>query len=131
MASIICDIDGTLLEGGRKPIQRTISWVNSQHGKYKVILITARSEARRSETVAELRQNGVKYDKLLMNSVGPSHQDGLESKRINGKSVSRVVLAIDNDADARAVYERLGYKTISPGRLSATTLDKSFWSGII
>jgi hypothetical protein len=50
-----------------------------------------------------------------MNKVGPTHEDGLKSKKANVDSLTDVVLAIDNDADVRALYESMGITTAAPG----------------
>lgn len=120
--AVIVDIDGTLLRNGIYPIKRMVDWVNSQDTVY---IVTARPEAARQSTERALKNAGIKYNRLLMNSVGRSHTDGLESKKINGKKLkSQVSYAVDNDADARAAYESVGISTKSPGDVS-----KFNWSG--
>jgi ribonucleotide monophosphatase NagD (HAD superfamily) len=120
--AVIVDIDGTLLRNGIYPIKRMVDWVNSQDTVY---IVTARPEAARQSTERALKNAGIKYNRLLMNSVGRSHADGLESKKINGKKLkSQVSYAVDNDADARAAYESVGISTKSPGDVS-----KFNWSG--
>ena len=131
MPTIVSDIDGTILYNGIQPIKKTIDFLKQNSSKYKVVLITARPEAKRDSTVSALRKAGVSYDRLMMNNVGPSHRDGLESKKKNISSIGKVVLAIDNDADVRSLYSSLGVKAISPSKLSANLLTKRFWQGII
>ena len=65
-------------------------------------------------TTLALSNADVEYERLLMNKVGPTREDGLQSKRENVDSLSDVVLAIDNDADVRALYESMGIKAVSP-----------------
>jgi ribonucleotide monophosphatase NagD (HAD superfamily) len=120
--SIIVDIDGTMLARGKTPIRHVIDYVNSQGTVY---VITARPESRRAETVAALRSAGVHYNRLLMNSVGPTHKDGIESKRRHARSLSGVTEAIDNDAGVRRMYESLGLKAVNP-----SSVGKSIWSGV-
>lgn len=121
MATIV-DIDGTLLGYGNKPIKRVIDYVNSLDTVY---IVTARPESRRKETVRALRQAGVKYNRLLMNSVGPTHKDGLESKRLNAKKIKgSVSTAIENDAGARRIYEQEGINAINP-----SSIGKTIWQG--
>lgn len=75
MATIFCDIDGTLfyqpnvipypkgaslLKGVR---ERTYEWV---HKGFTVILTTGRKESERFRTVEQLRELGIVYDKLIM-----------------------------------------------------------------
>jgi len=120
--AVIVDIDGTLLRNGIYPIRRMVEWVNSQGTVY---IVTARPEAARQSTEKALRNAGVKYNRLLMNSVGRSHAEGLESKKLNGKKLkSQVSYAVDNDADARAAYESVGITAKSPSDVS-----KFNWSG--
>lgn len=131
MPIIVSDIDGTVLYNGIHPVKKTIDFLRQNSSKYKVVLITARPESRRDSTVAALKKAGVSYDRLMMNSVGPSHRDGLESKKKNMSSLGQVVLAIDNDRDVRELYASLGIKAISPSKLSANLLTKRFWQGIL
>lgn len=119
--SIIVDIDGTMLARGKTPIKRVIDYVNSQGTVY---VITARPESRRAETAAALRSAGVHYNRLLMNSVGPTHKDGVESKRRHARSLSGVTEAIDNDAGVRRMYQELGLKAVNP-----SSIGKSIWAG--
>ena len=118
---VIVDIDGTLLAYGNKPIKRVIDYVNSLESVY---IVTARPESRRADTVKALRDAGVKYNRLLMNSVGPTHKDGVESKRRHARSLSGVTQAIDNDADVRRMYEQEGIKAVNP-----SSIGKSIWQG--
>ena len=131
MATIVCDIDGTLLRSGTQPMKGTIDFLKQNDPKYTIVIITARPASRRAETVASLRRAGVPYSRLMMNDIGPTHQDGLESKRKNINSLSGVVLAIDNDADVRAIYSKAGVKAVSPGQLTSNLLNKNFWNGVL
>lgn len=122
MATIV-DIDGTLLAYGNKPIKRVIDYVNSLDNVY---IVTARQESRRKETVRSLRQAGIKYNRLLMNSIGPTHKDGLESKRRHARRLKDSVNnAIENDADARRIYEQEGINAINP-----SSIGKTIWQGM-
>ena len=115
MSTIISDIDGTLImfDGG---VNNEVNDFLQEHfNEYDIVLVTARSEARRSETQAKLRTSGVNYTRLLMNKVGPSHEDGLRSKIANAKTLSDVQLVIENDADARSAYADAGFNAVSPG----------------
>jgi len=119
--AVIVDIDGTLLAYGNKPIKRVIDHVNSLGTVY---IVTARPESRRADTVRSLRDAGIKYNRLLMNSVGPTHKDGVESKRRHAKDLSGVTEAIDNDADVRRMYQQEGIKATNP-----SSIGKSIWQG--
>lgn len=103
----IFDIDGTLAntehrlhhikppQGGKKnwgsffreaykdqPYEhvRTISHLVYALGAFSVIVLTARPEDRREDTVAWLQEHGIKYDMLLMRPVGEYKPD-FEVKR--------------------------------------------------
>lgn len=131
MPIIVSDIDGTILYNGIHPVKTTVDFLRQNSSKYKVVLITARPESKRDSTVAALKKAGVSYDRLMMNNVGPSHRDGLESKKKNISSLSQVVLAIDNDRDVRELYAGLGIRAVSPSKLSVNLLTKRFWQGIL
>lgn len=120
--AVIVDIDGTILRNGIYPIRKMIDWVNAQDTVY---IVTARPEAARESTTRALKNAGVQYNRLLMNSVGRTHADGLESKRRHGRELKgRVTMAVDNDADARAAYESVGVKAVAPGAVT-----KYNWNG--
>lgn len=119
MSAVICDIDGTLVFGG-KPIQKTIDYIKELDQRYQIFVVTARPSSRREETTAMLKEFGVPFHRLIMNDTGISHKDGLESKRTAAESilfVQRVVVAIDNDLDARKVYASLKIKTLDPRKI--------------
>lgn len=113
MATIV-DIDDTLLRNGTQPIRRTIDYINSLPGA--IYIVTGRPESQRDRTVAALHAAGVKYSRLIMNPYGTK-----ESNKHKGEVArslrSKVDLAIDNDAGARAAYAREGIKTKNPATL--------------
>jgi ribonucleotide monophosphatase NagD (HAD superfamily) len=126
MSTIICDIDGTLLSSGAKPIKKTVDWINS-HQSYKIALVTGRPQSDRAKTISELKSAGIKYDSLTMNP-GSSSQTASYKQRI-ASSMDDVVLAIDNNPTMRAAYKKAGVKkVVSPESLSPTTLNKNFWT---
>ena len=115
MATIVCDIDGTLIAIGGAVIANTRDFLDEHADEYTIAIVTARQEDRRMSTTMALANADVAFDRLLMNKVGPTHEDGLKSKKANVDSLSGVVLAIDNDADVRALYESMGIKAVGPG----------------
>jgi ribonucleotide monophosphatase NagD (HAD superfamily) len=126
MSTIICDIDGTLLSSGTRPIRHTIDWINS-HQSYTIALVTGRPQSDRAATVAALKAAGVKYDSLTMNP-GSTSETAAYKERV-ARGMSNVVLAIDNNPTMRAAYKKAGVdKVVSPSSLSPTTLNKNFWS---
>jgi len=114
MATIVCDIDGTLIAPGGNVIAGVRDFLDEHSDEYTIAIVTARQEDRRMSTTLALSNADVSYERLLMNKVGPTHEDGLKSKKQNVDSLSDVVLAIDNDADVRALYESMGIKAVAP-----------------
>jgi hydroxymethylpyrimidine pyrophosphatase-like HAD family hydrolase len=118
----IVDIDDTLLRNGTQPIQRVIDYVNALPGIK--IIVTGRNKSQRSETVRALHAAGVKYSRLIMNP--GSYKDSHKFKEeVGAKLASRVTLAIENNADARAAYAKSGIKTLDPADIPD---QKKFWS---
>lgn len=129
MAAIIVDIDDTLLRNGVQPIRSTIDWINERAKDYRIIIVTGRPESTRDRTIRALKDAGVRYSRLVMNtgSTRESNQFKAQAaKRI--KTQTRVVIAIDNDEGARNAYRNAGIKTASPSSLGETTLKfNMFW----
>lgn len=121
MATIIVDIDGTLLRSGVVPMRRTIDYINEQAKTHRIVVVTGRPDSDRSRTVAALRRAGVRYNALKMApNTANTHEKRIEFKRTVGESLkSEATLAIDNDADARRAYSSAGIPTKSPGALPA------------
>lgn len=133
MAGIIVDIDGTLL-WGNDGIDKTIAWVNEKERIYKIYISTGRPETERASTTKALRRAGVRFDKLYMNNLGIGHQYTLKSKELHAKALMKIddiILAVDNDPDARLVYSKLGIPTKNPSILPKTMAKiKGFWEGL-
>lgn len=119
MAAIICDIDDTLLRNGVQPIRKTIDWINERAKNYTIIIVTGRPSSQRERTVAALKRAGVRYNRLIMNpgstSSSPEYK-GEVAKRI--KAQMRVVIAVENNAAARAAYQKSGVKAVHPSSLT-------------
>lgn len=130
MAAIICDIDDTLLRNGVQPIRKTIDWINERAKTYTIIIVTGRPASQRQRTVAALRRAGVRYNRLIMNpgstSSSPEYK-GETAKRI--KAQTRVVLAVENNAAARAAYQRAGIKAVHPSSLTEGMLKMTIVFG--
>jgi len=113
--ALICDIDDTLIHNG-KLIDAVWQFVHSQ--QKAILLVTGRMEADRAETVAQLNHLGVDYDDLFMNDLDPSKTH--EFKRAQGEKLAAVydiIMAIDNDPEARAIYAELGMPVVDPAHL--------------
>ena len=121
MATIV-DIDDTLLRNGTQPIQRTIEYLKTLKGP--IYIVTGRSPKQRSETVRALRAAGVRYSALYMN---PGPMSDNEYKGEMGKKLKArgATLAIENNPDARAAYNRAGLATKDPAALPDMS---KFWT---
>lgn len=126
MAIIICDIDDTIIRAGRYPIRNHIEWLNEQAKTHRIFLVTGRPQSTRAATVRVLRDAGVRYNRLIMNT--GSTRESAEFKntvaqRLKGENV---LVAVDNDAAARRAYARAGFRTMSPGQM----VVKTIWNGV-
>jgi len=116
---IICDIDGTILNGDT-PIAETVAFLDES--PEDVYIVTGRSESDRASTERALAAAGVEYEELLMNP-GPT-SDTLNFKRETAQRLLEeydVVLAIENNASMRRMYRALGIKAVNVGELPPAT----------
>lgn len=111
--AVIVDIDGTLLIQGVNPNRSLIAEVNQTPDAY---LVTGRQESERARTIAALKAAGIKYEGLLMNGIGPSPAQQLQSKIMNARKLMKihdVTAAVDDDGMARAAYKKLGIPNVA------------------
>lgn len=130
MAAIICDIDDTLLRNGVQPIRKTIDWINERAKNYTIIIVTGRPTSQRQRTIAALKRAGIRYNRLIMNpgsTASSPEYKGEVAKRI--KSQMRVVLAVENNASARAAYQKTGIKAVHPSSLTEDMLKMNIFFG--
>ena len=112
---VIVDIDNTIIRNGIYPIKKMVDYVNELSKTNKIYIITGRPESDRKDTEEILKKAGIKYNRLMMNNIGGSPKDQLESKRKHAESIKdKVFLAIDDNPKARNVYRKLGIRTKSP-----------------
>ena len=109
---IICDIDGTLLNG-TDLISKTWDYVQSVEGA--LYLVTARPESQRDETVADLSAAGVTYSRLIMKPL--ASDDSVDYKRATAEELltdNDVIVAVENDQATREAYASLGITVVNP-----------------
>ena len=112
---VIVDIDNTIIRNGIYPIKKMVDYVNELSKTNKIYIITGRPESDRKDTEETLKKSGIKYNRLMMNNIGGSPKDQLESKRKHAESIKdNIFLAIDDNPKARNVYRKLGITTKSP-----------------
>lgn len=110
----IVDIDGTLLRNGTTPIQKVIDYVNALHGS--ILIVTGRPRSDRSKTIAALKAAGLRYTRLIMSPYSPTQT--LKHKAEQAKKLAGIAkLAIDNDPEARKIYQEAGIRTKDPARI--------------
>jgi hypothetical protein len=115
---VICDIDGTLINGGRL-VRRVYEFAKSQGALY---IVTGRPESDRDHTVSELHRLGVSYRRLIMND--GSMADSPTYKRATAVELLKtfnVVAAIENNESTIHRYRDLGIKTYAPGDVPDST----------
>lgn len=139
--AIICDIDDTVFEedNNYKPIKNVIEFLQHHAQNYKIIMMTARFEAKRDFTIGQLRDAKIPFDLLIMESnQHPNHggRQTVEHGIWKGSEVIKlmdkynIVLFIDNNKHARDAVKKLGIKTKKPENIENKVLTKTLWSGI-
>ena len=124
MSYIITDIDGTLTTSGDTPRQDYIDWLKQEAADDKnVIIVSARPISRLDETRAWLDANDVPHSQVHLNDFAGAGQGpnvGLEFKRykydllVKEYGVEDIEVAVDNDADVRAMARELGLEAMTP-----------------
>ncbi len=78
--AIIVDIDGTLLTFEGEPIRNVVDFVDEYGGE--VIIVTARVDDDRAETVAELEAADVDWDQLFMKPTADADSLAFKSETV-------------------------------------------------
>lgn len=110
----IADIDGTLVTFSGDKNQKVYDYFDSFEDT-ELIIVTARLESERSDTVAELDGLDISYDQLLMKP--NADLDSTAWKKQTAEKLLEtynVMVAVDDNADIRAAYADLGITAISP-----------------
>lgn len=121
--AIIVDIDGTLISFEGEPIRNVVDFVDEYEGT--VLIVTARVEEDRAATIAELEAADVDWDELYMKPTANADSIAFKSETVRDLlDVWNLELAIENDADVRAEYARLGITTLEPGQVDPVELSE-------
>ena len=111
--AIIVDIDGTLISYEGEPIRNVVDFVDDYEGS--VLIVTARVEDDRAATIAELEAADVDWDELYMKPTMDADSLAFKSETVRDLlDVWNLELAIENDAEVRAEYERIGITALVP-----------------
>ena len=111
-AAIVVDIDDTLFRADGSPIENVVRFVDEYEGE--VLIVTARRERRREETIAQLEAVDIDAEYLYMrDSAMPevAYKSDIVKDLLD---VWNIELAIENNADVRAEYERIGITALVP-----------------
>ena len=120
MSVVILDIDDTVLRYGRTPINRTIEFLNSLPSDVSIHIVTGRYQSQAAETRRQLRLAKVPYDSITFRTPGDGERSATPYKAKTAKMIleqSKVLFAIENDANTRMAYRRLGIKALDPAKL--------------
>ena len=121
--AIVVDIDGTLVSFDGDPIPNVVAFVDEYEGE--VIIVTARVEADRDDTVALLEAIGADWDQLLMKPDADADSFAFKSETMKDiLDIYNVELAIENDEDIRAEYARIGITTLTPDAVDPAELPE-------
>ena len=109
---VVCDIDDTLIHSGNL-VARVYEYAKSVEGA--LFLVTGRPESSRAATERELSGLGVEYSRLIMND-GSTANSNTFKKQTAEKLLEtyNIVLAIENNPDARRAYASLGIDVMNP-----------------
>lgn len=121
-AAIVVDIDGTLIAANGDPIENVVAFVDEYTGA--VLIVTARMEARRDETIAQLDAIGVDYELLEMRSNRTPEVAYKAAVMRNLFAKYNVELAIENNPDVRAEYARIGVTVLAPSGVDPQELPQ-------
>ncbi len=121
-AAIVVDIDDTLIALNGDPIQNVVAFVKEYDGA--VLIVTARREARRDETIAQLDAIGVEYELLQMRGDRTPEVVYKAAVMKNLFVNWNVELAIENNADVRAEYARIGVTVLAPSGVDPKELPQ-------
>jgi len=123
--AVIADIDGTLISNDGVLIQKTYNYLDDMSDT-EIIIVTARVQADRDTTIAELDSLGIDYDQLFMKE--NSSVDSVEFKKATAEMLLQkynVILAIDNNAENRAAFRELGITALNVSDIPEVPSDQS------
>lgn len=118
---IISDIDDTLIHIDER-IEKVWEYIEEVEGA--LFLVTGRPESTRQATENLLADLSIRYTRLIMKPTSTT-----ESSAFKGETADEllktydVVLAIENDARARAAYQERGLTVVDPADIEARELQ--------
>ena len=119
----ISDIDGTLIQGGRR-VEKVWKFLQDQPGA--LFIVTGRPESDRDHTVSELHGLGITYSRLIMNP--SSTADSPDYKKATAEQLLKtynVTVAVENDPETLANYDELGIEAVDPKSLDTQGMEEA------
>jgi HK97 family phage prohead protease len=113
--AVITDIDGTIFFKG---INTTLIEYLDSFDDTDVFVVTGRLESDREATVTALADAGLRFDRMFMRP-----DDSVTSNEFKASTAAtllktyNVMVAVDNDAGARAAYREQGITALGPGEV--------------
>jgi HK97 family phage prohead protease len=123
--AVIADIDGTLITFNNDLNEKVYAYLESFEDT-DIIVVTARTESERAETVAELDSFGIDYEQLIMKP--DADTDSTEFKKLTAETLLEtynVMVAVDDSADIREAYSSLGITAIAPADVPDVPEDRA------
>ena len=115
--AVIADIDSTLVTPQGNRNDKVDAYLESFEDT-EIIIITARLESERADTVAQLESLDIDYDQLFMKPT--SSTDSIEWKTQTAEMLLEtynVMVAVDDNEEIRAAYSDLGITAIAPANV--------------
>jgi uncharacterized protein len=109
---IISDLDDTLIHAGER-MNEVYEFLDNMDRA--IFIVTGRPESEREATVAELEEADIEYSELIMNP-GSTEESNTYKKATAEKLLEtyNVILAVENNPDARTGYADLGIEVLDP-----------------
>ena len=124
--TIVVDIDGSLFDG-LSPNQGVVDYVNSKWGNNRIVIITARNQARKIETQSQLARAGVRYDDLFL--VESPYNKAKKAKQLMSDGL-RIVEVIENNPMTAQDYRSLGIMKITKPESLSKMIPTGFIQGL-
>ena len=118
---IISDLDDTLIHAGER-MNDVYELLDNMD--QPIFIVTGRPESDREATIAELEAADIDYAELIMNP--GSSEDSNDYKKATAQTLLEtynVVLAVENNPDARAGYAELGIEVLDPAEIKPSEAE--------
>ena len=119
---VITDIDGTIFIDG-KTNENLLAYLDS-FPDTAIFVVTGRLAEDRERTAAELTDAGVRFDKLIMRPDESMTSNEFKAQEaVTLMETYNVMIAVENDAGARAGYRAAGITALHPNDVPASRAE--------